>query len=319
MKRKSLISALLTILCLLLLLSCGASDSYNTKSLDDFSAPREYEPRDSDEFGVAKPGDGGLTEDGADHAGGNDLAQRKIIKNVDLRIETKEFDRYLSEVYKTIEDCGGYIENSSITGKRYTSDSYRDARLVIRIPSGRLDSFRAGLSSLGNMIREEESIEDVTLRYIDVESRIDSLRTEYDALLALLEQPGSLSEVFSIQSRMTEVRASIESYESQKRKYDDLVSYSTVTMRIEEVERVSAPVGETIWEQIGNRFSENFYAVGRGARGLFIWVVGTSPYLVLIALLCLIAYLIVRFWDRKDTRAGKDKDEKKPPEDKTDQ
>ena len=97
--------------------------------------------------------------------------------------------------------------------------------------------------------------EDVTLNYVDMESRIEALKIEKKSLEKLLGEAKNLTDLFSIQERLTEVIYEIESYESQLRTYDNLIDYTTVTIYISEVERTIAAENQSIWQEIGTNIS----------------------------------------------------------------
>lgn len=80
---------------------------------------------------------------------GTELSQivqenRKLIRTVEMQIETKEFDSVLSEIGTKVTELGGYIENSSLdSGSLYYTSYNRYSSLKLRVPSDQLDSFVA--------------------------------------------------------------------------------------------------------------------------------------------------------------------------------
>ncbi len=94
--------------------------------------------------------------------------------------------------------------------------SGRTLYLTARIPAELSDQFVGQLGSLGTMVSQSESAEDITLRYTDTESRIASLKTEQERLLALLDKADSLDSIITLESRLTEVRYELENYQSLK-------------------------------------------------------------------------------------------------------
>lgn len=209
---------------------------------------------------------------------------QKLIKNVYLTMETREFDSLLEDIQTMTEACGGYVEASDVSGlSYYNTGGYRYACMTLRIPADQLDEFVTVVSGLGNVISKNESVQDVTLQYVDVESHIEALETEQARLLELMEQAESMEDIITIESRLSEIRYELQSYESTLRTYDNQVNYSTVTVSIDEVDR------ETVIEEdpgffgeIRTRLSNNFYDIGRGLRSFGIWFVSSLPYLVLI-------------------------------------
>lgn len=222
-----------------------------------------------------------------------DIKTRKLIKDSELEIETKEFDKFISNLEKEINRLGGYIQKSDISGSTdYGANRY--ALIVARIPADKLDDFTNQVSTLAAVKSKKESVRDVTMDYVDIESRIRALKAEEESLLALLKKAERLDDILSIQKALTDVRYQLESYESKIRTYDDLIEYSTVTMEIQEVERETPTKNIGLWQEIGGNLSENIEAIGKAARSFFIWFVSSLPYFVIIAAIAVIILLIVR-------------------------
>ena len=93
------------------------------------------------------------------------------------------------------------------------------------------------VEGVSNITYRQENVEDVTLDYVDVESRKKMLETEQQRLLELLETAESLDDILTIESRLTEVQYELDSKESQLRTYDNQIDYSTVYLDINEVVR----------------------------------------------------------------------------------
>ena len=240
---------------------------------------------------------------------------QKLIKTVSLNMETKEFDELLAGIETQVEEMNGYIENSSISGNSYyNSSGTRYAWLTLRIPAERLDSFITIVEELGNVTSKNESVDDITLQYVDVESHKKALETEQERLLELLEKAESMEDIITIESRLSEVRYELQSYESRLRTYDNKVNYSTVSIDICEVERVSrTPEKKTFFGEIKERLSDNFYDIGQGIRSFAIWFISSLPYLVIWAAVIFVIVKLVRkiFWKKPFFRKKEQKDTEK--------
>lgn len=220
---------------------------------------------------------------------------RKLIKNVNLRLETKEFDAFTAELNARITAFGGYIQSSSVDGGSYYSRNYRRyATVTARIPAEQLDAFVSGVSEIANVTSRSENTNDVTLSYYDMESHVKALRSEYDTLVGILEKCTELKDVISVQSRITEVLYQIESYQSQLNNYDNLVAYSTITMNISEVERETVVDPETMGERIAAGFSETIADISDDLEDFAVDFVINLPYLLIWAAIIAAFVLIVR-------------------------
>lgn len=226
----------------------------------------------------------------------NDLSERKIIKNASVRYETKTYDDFMNALTACIRRYGAYIESQeSYGGSPYDTYSTRSAYLTVRVPLESYDTFMQEAGTIGSITYKSETATDVTMAYVDTESRIKSLRTEYDALLAILEKATKLEDVISLQSRISEVTYQLELHESQLRKYDDLIAYCTVHIDVAEVEKVTPNVHEmTFGEKIRTGLSETFEDIGRDASDFAVWFVTSLPYFVIWGVLITAVLLLVR-------------------------
>jgi len=215
---------------------------------------------------------------------------RKLIKTVDLTVETEDYDDLLTLLQQKAEALGGYAESFSTSG----SEGYRYGNMTLRIPSDQLDTFLATVEGESNITYRSETVEDVTLDYVDVESRKKMLETEEERLLELLEQATTVEDIIAIEERLTEVQYQLESSESQLRTYDNQIDYSTVYLYVEEVETYTPLAEESTWSKISRGFMENLVGVGEGIRDFFIAFIIHIPNIIVAAAVIAILALIVR-------------------------
>ncbi|MCD8230828.1 MAG: DUF4349 domain-containing protein [Clostridiales bacterium] len=240
-------------------------------------------------------GDGEESESAENEAAGTDedsSYEQKLIRTVNLDVETTEFDALITQLETKIEELGGYVESSE-TNTSSAAYYGRWSSMTIRIPADSLDEFVSLVGENANVTYTSESTEDVTLTYVDLESHLTALRTEQESLLSMLEAAETVEDIISIQSRLTEVRYEIESYESQLRVYDNKVNYSTVYLYIDEVERETAAADETFWGSVGTKFSDNVYRLGQGFRNFVIGFLGALPIILVIVVPAAVILLII--------------------------
>ncbi|MBD5471796.1 MAG: DUF4349 domain-containing protein [Lachnospiraceae bacterium] len=220
---------------------------------------------------------------------------RKLIKNVDLEVETEEFDDLLTTIEQKTEALAGYIEESyTYNGSAYRGGSTRNASLTIRIPAGKLNTFLSEVAEVSNVISRNERVTDVTLQYVDMESHKKALVAEQDRLLELLEQAENVEDIISIESRLSEVRYQIESMESQLRTMDNQVSYSTINLSIEEVKQLTPVKEQSVGEKIATGFWKNLTRVGAGIMNFGIGLIISIPYVLLWGIIIAIVVFIIR-------------------------
>ena len=304
MKKALAVLSLLLVLCFTAASCSKAKSNYGTAATASKDGTKTAVAASTAKGNADIATDTAGTDDSSDSSDLSETANsgldvRKLIKDVSLTIQTKTFDDFMSGLQNEIDQYGGYVQKSNIAGNSYTSSSNRSATVVAKIPADKLDGFLSLVSSAGNVVSKTENVQDVTSNYIDTESHISALKTEQDSLLKLLEKADNLSDILSIQDRLTDVRTELESY-------DNLVAYSTVTMEIREVEQIKPAEKLGMWQEIGSNLTKNLTDIGHGFRSFFIWFVSALPYLLLIAVVVTAVILIIRKCAKKKIRNEKE-------------
>lgn len=215
---------------------------------------------------------------------------RKLIKTVDIDVETKEFDALISAIDTKVYELDGYVESQNTwNGTRYdyygnykAADS-RNASYTIRIPRENLDAFLESISSLCNVKSKNENVQDITLAYVDLESHKKALETEEERLLELMKQATEMYDILTIEDKLTDIRYQLQSMESQLRTYDNKVTYSTITMDISEVKELTytEPDPETFWDRLSSKFTRSIRNLGEGIQDFIIWFIAALPHLLI--------------------------------------
>ncbi len=229
-------------------------------------------------------------------------SNRKIIETIELSLQTKEFDSLLEKISGMVSKLGGYIEASETEGREMDSSDTRWASLTVRIPAAKSQKFSKYISENSVVVSRSVSTEDVTLQYVDTESRVAALEAEKEALEKLLKNATNVDNIISIREKLTEVIYEIESLKSQLRTYDNLVDYTTVTISIDEVERTAVVEKQTVWQEIGTNLKNNFSDVWSGLVALFVFFISSIPYIIIIGIL---VFAVIAIIHRKNKRRAK--------------
>lgn len=328
MKRKSHNLLILFLITVLILSGCGAkgydSASGGTEAAQivaDADSGFQNNSGETKEMS-AVDAEASVPEEGAGEGNssspeisGQDLSSRKLIKTVSLTMETRTFDTLKKQLEDSIASFGGYVEQSSYDAPG--GQSYRYYYLCVRIPSEHLDDFVSKAGKLGTITNQSESVQDVTLDYVDKTAYKDSLRTEYERVMELLEQAKDLEQILALESKLSDLRYEINSYESQLRTYDNQIDYSTVNINIREVE-YEKETSDTVGSRIKGGFRNSLYGVRDFFVNSFVFLVSNLPVLVLLAAAAALAVLFLkkgrkRFWKKalKDENDSREVPEKK--------
>lgn len=285
---------------LTLMTACGGASDSATESapMEDFNSSMTDGGFKNDSLaGGTLGGTMDVTEEESATDGGeggsfiNTNPTEKMIYTAEVYAQTLDYDAAIATLRASLAECGGYIEsyNESNGGSYYSGSYYegggrRSASYTLRIPCEKFEGFLSGLSRDFNVIDQYLYSENVTLQYVDLESRINSLTAQQERLLELLAEAETLEQVLTIESQLTETRAEIESLTSSLRVLADRVRYSTITLNINETttftpgakdsfaQRFLRSLG-TSWDDLKDDTEDLVLFVGRNFLQLIIWAV----------------------------------------------
>lgn len=231
---------------------------------------------------------------------------RKVIKTANLNLQTLDFDEFQIALDAKIAESGAYLQYADVSGSDYYGGR-KSANYTIRVPEANLNFFLAGVEGIATVTNKTIGEEDVTLTYVDTETRIKTLEIEQERLLALLEKAEDLEYIIKLEERLSEVRYNIESYQARLRNYDDKITYSTVRIYVYEVTRVQEKAPETLLERISNGWKNTMYDISEGAQDFLVWFVINIPYLVFwgAVIVVLVVVLKKKSAKRKAKKLGK--------------
>ena len=230
----------------------------------------------------------------------------KIIYTANADIETVDFDASIGMVDELIRLNNAFIEYSYQSGRNFSQSyygyqTYRTANFTIRVPKERYNAMKDSLDVLGNVTSLSTNAENITAQFRDMESLLSSYRIQEERLLAMLEKTETVTDMITIESRLAEVRYSIESYTSTLNNWQTQVDYSTLTLFIREVEKLSetVPIQRSYWQQVGDGLQSTTKRVGQFFTEFFKWIVVNSPVLAILAIIIIVIVMLVKRGSKK--------------------
>lgn len=298
-------TALVLSFALLILLGLGACGGSGGDKHDS-AGGSNFVAQDTNEEPDAVPAEG---FDGGSETGGADILRpqdRKLITTVNIQAETREYDSFMSWVEARTAQAGGYIESSDMYSY---NERERSCEVTLRIPADKLNGFLKEMGETCNIVQRSVKEDDITLDYVDAESYRNALLVEQERLLELLKQADNLTDIISIEDRLTTIRYQLQSYESTIRVYDNQINYSTVYLSIREVSELTEPVPESWGSRAIEGMKDNARDIARFFQELALLIVTHIPVLLLVGVILLIVLLATAKYRRKaraDRKAQKE-------------
>ncbi len=247
--------ALASSILLLVILLLGCSDS---RQRGELSRMMDYSELHRDANSSTTPGsrEPGTKEQGevpAPPEGGAPVATTslKLIRTSSIQIEVKDFDVASRELGKLAASVGGYVADTQATR---SPSGHRSGQVILKIPAERFDTTGISIRTLGKVLSERSTVEDVTKAYTDLETR---LKVKRDALARIREilktRAGNLKDILEAEREISRITEEIEQAEGMRLFYDHQIRLSTFTVGLQEPEPLNltsssswAPLSEAL-------------------------------------------------------------------------
>jgi len=157
---------------------------------------------------------------------------KKIIKTGGIDFQTDNIDEAYNKIRKLLPKYDAYIENEnqSKTTQRISFN------LTIRAPSVVYDTLYSHLSTLAYRLDNRYSnVEDVTMRYYDLTTRITNKKALESRYVELLKQASEIKDILDIERNLNQVRTEIEQLQGQFNYLSKQVNFSTINLSFYEL------------------------------------------------------------------------------------
>lgn len=207
------------------------------------------------------------------------LQSRDVVRTATLDMRTDDVDRAANTVLRLASKNQGRVDRD----QRTTTHGRRTAEVVLRVPPTTLEAVIGEVDSLGTEVSRSVRGEDVTASKADIGARVSTLAASVKRLQGFLAHSGSISDLVSLESQLTQREGDLESMQAQQRALSDQIALATLTvdlaMRGTPVRAASGPAG------FGSALAGGWHALVVSLR----WILATLGYVAPIALVLALA------------------------------
>jgi len=299
---KYLSLVLATFLVLLTLVGCGSSKNSTSDMVGSTESVPTSEPsyqknKDSvflkESESLAPPSTNSNVQTG-----------HKIIQTGQINLETVKFDETITSVQNYVNSIGGYVQSSSIQGKGIdinNAPSKRHGTFTVRVPQNEHSKFFTSIKIYGTITYQESKGDDITEQYFDTEARVKSLLIQEERILDILKKTDKLSDIIELEKHLTEIRYQLDSLTGSLKKWDNLVTFSTITLQIQEVKEVTKIAPENsngLLKRMAYAFTNSIKQLGIFFQASLIFISIILPFLVAFTLIVLVILYICKKYNK---------------------
>lgn len=148
--------------------------------------------------------------------------ERKLIKTGHVSLEVQSLAEVKAGVESWVQKYGGYIASSD--------EGSNSATFTVKVPSGRFEDAMNETASFGKVTGKNVGSKDVTDRYYDLKSRLETKRIMQDRLESYLKSAKDIKDMLEIESKLNDVTADLEAMQGQLNRLSAQISFSDITV-----------------------------------------------------------------------------------------
>lgn len=277
------------------------NESIDLSSIQDNAANYSLTMKAPDDYGTVNNQETLQSEE--------EIYERKIITTGSISLEVTDLDEKVNAITDLAEKSGGYVESSNVDNvvsyERDNNDNKEEklktGNLTLRLPAAKFKATVEEIKNIGEVISYNTNSVDISEQYYDTTTRINNLKVQENRLRELLSKAQTVDEILKIENELNRVRNDIELMTTDIRRWDKQVSLSTLYVYLKEIKagRVEALDVPSIWTKAYNGFIGAINTILRGMEKLFIFVVSSIPYIIILAVISSIGYTIIRKYKKR--------------------
>ncbi len=224
---------------------------------------------------------------------GSHRPTRRVIQNASLTLSVPKgaFEDAVDQARSIATAAGGFVTSSS--ARQGADERLVRGMLVVRVPQRSYAQVMTQLAKLGKVEAREESGQDVSQQYVDLEARERHLEAVERQLLSFLEKTTTVADALVVQDRLDQVQLQLEEVRGQLRYLDDQTSFATISLTVGEHGVVVAKQDDGGWG-ITDAWQAAAHGFVKVIGGAFVGIATAAPILLALALAFFAGRYVIR-------------------------
>jgi hypothetical protein len=252
----------------------------------------------------------GLTTDAIQQSQ-QQAVNRLIIRNGSVTVavnDTQSARATIEGIVAQYTGDGAFVVSTNVSPSGSGQSPYID--MSIRIPAKHFDEVMkqlVGMAAEGTTPTSNESSEDVTSQYVDLDSRLKALEAARDRLQQIMAEAQTTEDLLNAEQQLTQREADIEALKGQMQYLSQSAALSSISISIQPY-IVSQPV-DSSWNPLetARRALEDLLGSFQNAGDFLIgFAIVGLPWLVVLGLIGYGGFRLVRwmFWRNRGKKAA---------------
>lgn len=215
---------------------------------------------------------------------------RALIHRADITVKVDDVRKSADALSALVTTAGGFVASE----KRVINSREAHSVVTVRVPSKEYAATLEKIAGLGKEQSRGSNVEDVTEAVVDLDTRIAAQKASVESVRKMFERAATLQDVVLLEKELSQRQTELASLEAKKRRLDNLVALSTITVTLAgpnteiEVEEEPDPSFLGGLKSGWNAFVSSVQ-VGSAVFGFLL------PFLAAIAVPIVILFVVLRY------------------------
>jgi hypothetical protein len=160
---------------------------------------------------------------------------RLVIKNASLSIAVDDPIKSKDNITYLAEALGGFVVSADVYQQTLSNGTkVPQVAITIRVPAEKMDEALATIKNETNqpILSENETSQDVTADYTDLNSRLVNLQAAEAQLQKIMDSAVKTDDVLAVYSQLVSVRGQIEVIKGQMQYYERSAALSSISIQL---------------------------------------------------------------------------------------
>ncbi len=223
---------------------------------------------------------------------------RKIIYNAELSVVVEDISKAEEKLQSYVKEAGGYVAEVNLNR---VQGQQLSGRWQVRIPSEKFDTFVEEISRLGTAETRQQSAQDVTEEYIDLEAHIANKKRLEERIADLLDKSnGPIADVIAVERELGRVRGEVEQLEGRLKYLANRSELTTVTISLREEQEYEPEIEPTLGSRITEAWESSLTSLAAFGERFLLATIIAVPWIAVMAVIAVPAYLYASKRGRSD-------------------
>lgn len=231
-----------------------------------------------------------------------EVPNQMVIYQADLQLRVKKFEETMQNIEEQVIKYGGYISESNVFKDGVEQVS---GHITVRIPQKNFQTFlHDAEGQAAEVLQRNITGTDVTEEYVDLDSRLKAKRVVEERLTTFMQSAQKTEDLLKISADLAAVQEEIETIQGRMKYLENQTSLSTVHLSLFENKIIVPNLDDKdldTWDKTKKQFMKSTNMLLAAISGLFVFIVGNMPILVILAVAVVFIYL---YFKKRQNRNG---------------